>query len=315
MDIHVALSSDENYVPFLATAIISIIENNGEESKLTFHIISVGISLDSQNKLQNMIESNAANCNFYDFEKSRELVGDFIFEVDKINKYARLYLSKLLPETIEKVIYLDCDVLVLGSFNALWDINIDNYSFAGVPDVITANHKSSIGIPLDKKYYNSGMLIMNLKKFREEKSIVRVEEYMKTYLNRKVKYSNDQAVINALFHDDFYTLPPKYNCITPFYLMTKPQIEKLFGMKIFYSNDELQEAINNPILVHLTPSFIKRPWVKGSEHPLTEKYLMYLKKTPWNNFKLQEDKRKRNLKIAAFLFKILPFNVFYSLLK
>ncbi|WP_142786033.1 glycosyltransferase family 8 protein [Changchengzhania lutea] len=315
MEIHIALSSDENYVPYLATAIISIIENNTGEANLRFHIISVGISLSSQQKLQDMIVSNNAECVFYDFNKSKELVGDFIFEVDKINKYARLYLSKLLPEEIEKVIYLDCDVLVLGSFKELWEINIEKYSFAGVPDVITVNHKSSINIPLDGKYFNSGMLVMNLKKFRDKKSIVKVEEYMKTYLKRKVKYGNDQAVINALFYDDFYALPPKYNCITPFYLMNSEQIEKLYGMKIFYNNGELQEAIDKPILVHFTPSFIKRPWVKASEHPLADKYLMYLRKTPWKDFKLQEDKRKLKIKFVAILFKILPFKVFYSVLK
>ena len=261
-----------------------------------------------------MIVSNNQKCVFYDFNKSRKLVGDFIFEVDKINKYARLYLSKLLPETIEKVIYLDCDVLVLGSFKELWKINIEKYFFAGVPDVITPNHKSSIDIPLHCKYYNSGMLLMNLKKFREEKSIVKVEEFMKTYIKREVKYGNDQAVINALFYKDFYTLPPKYNCITPFYLMKCEQIEKFYGMKLFYNNQELQKATNNPILVHLTPSFIRRPWVKGSEHPLANKYLMYLRKTPWKDFKLKEDNRKLKLKIVAFLFKVLPFNIFHSVL-
>ena len=315
MKIHIALSSDENYVPFLATAIISIIENNAGVSNLRFHIISVGISLSSQQKIQEMIVSNNEECVFYDFNKSKELVGDFIFEVDIINKYARLYLSKLLPETIEKVIYLDCDVLVLGSFKKLWEINLENYSFAGVPDVITVNHKSSIDIPLHCKYFNSGMLLMNLKKFRDEKSLIKVEEFMKTYIKRKIKYGNDQAVINALFYKDFYTLPPKYNCITPFYLMKSEQIEKLYGMKIFYSNEELQEAIDKPILVHLTPSFITRPWVKGSEHPLADKYLMYLRKTPWKGFKLQEDKRKLKIKFVAFLFKIFPFKVFYSVLK
>lgn len=315
MDLHVALSSDENYVPFLATAIISIIENNVDSLSLKFHIISVGISQSSQQKIQDMIESNDGECFIYDFNKSKEIVGDFIFEVDKINKYARLYLSKLLPENIEKVIYLDCDVLVLDSFKELWEINLEKYFFAGVPDVISVNHKVSIDIPAYCKYFNSGMLLMNLKKFRDEKSIVKVEAFMKTYIKRKIKYGNDQAVINALFYKEFYALPPKYNCITPFYLMKSEQIEKLYGMKLFYTDDELQEAITKPILVHFTPSFITRPWVKESEHPLTDKYLMYLRKTPWKDFKLQNDNRKLKIKLVALLFKMLPFQVFYSGLK
>ncbi|MEC3908044.1 glycosyltransferase family 8 protein [Tamlana sp. 2201CG12-4] len=315
MEIHIALSSDENYVPFLATAIISAIENNANELKLRFHIISVGISPSSQDKIKEMIVANNAKCTIYDFERSKEIVGDFVFEVAKINKYARLYLSKLLPKTIEKVIYLDCDALVLGSFKGLWEIDIEKYSFAGVVDVITVNHKLSINIPLDCKYFNSGMLLMNLKKFRDNNSIVIVEEFMKTYVKRKVKYGNDQAVINALFYDDFYTLPPSYNCITPFYLMKSEQLKKLYGLKTYYSNEELQEAIVNPIFVHLTPSFITRPWVKGSEHPLTDKYLMYLRKTPWKDFELKKDNRKFKIKFVAFLFKVFPFDIFYAILK
>jgi len=315
MEIHVAFSSDENYAPFLATAIISIIENCESDVNLKFHIVSVGISLSSQHKIEEMIVSKKAECFIYDFNNSKDLVGGFIFEVAQINKYARLYLSKLLPDKIEKVIYLDCDVLVLGSFGDLWKINLEKYFFAGVPDVVTINHKSSIDIPLNSKYFNSGMLVMNLKKFREENSLVKVEEFMKTYINRKRKYGNDQAVINALFYNDFYALPPKYNCITPFYLMKREQIEKLYGMKLFYSDEELQDAIDNPILVHLTPSFITRPWVKGSTHPMTNKYLSYLIKTPWKDFKLIDDNRKLKIKLVAFLFKILPFDVFYFITK
>lgn len=317
MEIHIALSSDENYVPFLATAVISAIENNASVSNLNlnFHIISVGISMSSQHKLEEMIVSNNAKCFIYDFDKAKEIVGDFIFEVDKINKYARLYLSKLLSETIDKVIYLDCDGLVLGSFKELWETNLDKYFFAGVIDIIPTKHKSSIGIPLTSNYFNSGMLVMNLKKFRDEKSIVKVEAFMKTYIKREVKYGNDQAVINALFYKDFYTLPAKYNCITPFYLMKSEELVKLYGLDTYYSNEELQEAIDKPIFVHLTPSFIKRPWVKGSKHPLTDTYLMYLRKTPWKDFKLKEDNRKLKIKFVAFLFKIFPFNVFYYILK
>lgn len=315
MEIHVALSSDENYVPFLATTVISAIENNASKSKLKFHIISVGITSASKQKLEEMIVSNNAECVIYDFDKSKNIVGDFIFEVDKINKYARLYLSKLLPETIEKVIYLDCDGLVMNSFKELWEIDLEEYFFAGVVDIVSVNHKSSIDIPLQCDYFNSGMLVMNLKKFRNENSIVKVEEFMKTYIHRKVKYGNDQAVINALFYNDFYVLPPKYNCITPFYLMNSKQLIKFFGLKTYYSNADLQEAVDNPTFVHLTPSFIKRPWVKRSEHPLTDEYLKYLKKTPWKDYKLKKDNRAFKIKLVSFLFKILPFNVFYSILK
>ncbi|MWW23657.1 glycosyltransferase family 8 protein [Algibacter lectus] len=315
MEIHVALSSDENYVPFLATAVISVIENNSDLVNLTFHIISVGITHSSQIKIQEMINSHNAKCVIYDFNKSKEFVAEFLFEIPEINKYARLYLSKLLPEAVEKVIYLDCDALVLGSFKELWEVKLDDYFFAGVVDIITVNHKTSIDIPLDCQYFNSGMLLMNLRKFRDENSIIKVENFVKTYIKREVKYGNDQAVINALFYKDFYPLHPKYNCITPFYLMKSEELVKLYGLKEYYSNEELQEAIENPIFVHLTPSFITRPWVKGSKHPLTNKYLMYLEKTPWKDFKLMKDKRKMKIKVVAYLFRVLPFNIFYSTLK
>ncbi|AWX45801.1 General stress protein [Flagellimonas maritima] len=314
MNLHIALSSDENYTPFMATAIISVIENNIDIPDITFHIISVGISKESQGKMKDMIAANNRKCIIYDFHSSQDIVGEFIFGVSKINKYARLYLPKLLPETVDKVIYMDCDAIVLGSLKKLWEIKIDKYSFAGVEDVVFERHKTSINMPVNCKYINSGMLIFNLKKFREENSLDRVEEFMKSYIKRKVKYSNDQAVINALFYKEFYILPPEYNCITPYYLMNSEQIMTIYRMKSYYNDEALQRAVDNPVFVHFTPSFITRPWVKGSRHPLTKKFLMYLNKTPWKDFELKKDNRTFNVKLVGILFNLLPFSIFLKVL-
>ena len=315
MNLHIALSSDENYTPFMATAIISVIENNKDIPMIIFHVISTGITEESQRKIREMITGHNRKCVIYDFHNSQDLVGEFIFGVSKINKYARLYLPKLLPETIDKVIYMDCDAIVLDSLKELWKIKMDSYSFAGVEDVVSERHKTSINMPVNCRYVNSGMLIFNLKKFREENSLDRVEEFMKSYIKRKIKYSNDQAVINALFYDEFHILPPEYNCITPYYLMTSEQIMKIYGMKSYYSNEILQKAIDNPVFVHFTPSFITRPWIEGSSHPLTKDFLMYLRKTPWKDFELKKDNRTFNVKLIGMLFKFLPFSLFLKVLK
>jgi hypothetical protein len=66
-------------------------------------------------------------------------------------------------------------------------------------------------------------------------------------------------------------LHPKYNAMTPFFLMKSEELIQMYKLKSYYNNKKFEEAINIPVFVHFTESFIAPPWVKNSKHPLAKK--------------------------------------------
>lgn len=90
--------------------------------------------------------------------------GDF-----SLATYSRLFIASLLPETVDKVIYLDCDALVLDSFKEILNLDLNNYLAAGVLALnCTAEVKKAIDLNEDDLYINAGMLLINLKRWRQE---------------------------------------------------------------------------------------------------------------------------------------------------
>lgn len=313
MKIHFALSSDENYLPFLGTALSSLLENNKEFKKITIHILSNSISTENQTRLKTFVNSYKRDCIIYDMSNIEELLGGLKVETIAISSYSRLFLTEILPKEVDKIIYLDCDSLIVSSYKKLWELDIEDYLVAGVEDIVPLNFKTSLNLEKDTRFINAGMMLMNIKKLREENWMLKIRDFIKGF-SEEIPH-HDQGVVNALFHDKILILDPKYNCMTPFFLMSSNELVKLYDLNDYYNDIELAEAIDNPVFVHLTPSFLKRPWVKGSRHPMVEKYLFYLSKTPWSDFKLQEDKRKLKIKFVAFLFRVLPFKLFYLILR
>ena len=90
---------------------------------------------------------------------------------------------------------------------------------------------------------------------------------------------HDQGVINACFEDDILILPPHYNVMTSFFdFRDVESIKHYYGITNYYSQNDINEAKRNPVFVHFTPSFSKRPWIEGSKHPLKAIYKEYLLK-------------------------------------
>ena len=171
--LNVVFASDNNYVPFLGTSIVSLIRNNQDDfDKINIFILDDGITSDNKKRLKKLI--NNPN-HILIFIKTKDLtdlevnvVGlDRNFNTNSITNYSRLFIASLLPKNIDKIIYLDCDTLIVDSFKELWNTNIDNYYCGAVLDVTNTIVKNYLGFQLEDAYINSGFLLINLKKWRE----------------------------------------------------------------------------------------------------------------------------------------------------
>lgn len=307
LNLIVVYSSDNYYAQHLGVSMISLFQNNKEFKSINVYIIENNISASNKKNIITISQNYNRSVHFIDFYpfalKLQLNIGNSI----SINSYARLFITSIMENDIDKVIYLDCDSIINHSLMDLWKKDISEYYVAGVCDTVSDNTKLRINMDINKPYINAGMLLINLKKWREENVEQKFIKFIESY-NGEV-YHHDQGTINGVLNDKFLVLHPKYNSMSTFFTMSKEHIMQYYGVKKYYSEVELLEAKNNPVFIHFTPAFVNRPWIKGCKHPLASLYHEYLALTPWQGNHLLEDKRSLAEKMVALLYNKLPFKL------
>ena len=168
--INVLFASDDNFAPYLGVAIYSFLKNNHQDfRKINIHILAKRISKENKTILEEIASPfGENNLIFIEDEGISKILGKKIQANRALSSFSRLFAASFLDETIEKVLYLDADSLILGSFKELWETNIENYYVAGVLDVGPDYVKTAVGLSKDVNYINAGVLLINLKKWRNE---------------------------------------------------------------------------------------------------------------------------------------------------
>ena len=286
-NINICFTCDNTYSQYAGVTIASILKNAAADDNLSFYIISYDISEDNKNKILNL--KNIKNCNITFITPAADLFCEFegIKTIDYLPlvSFFRLKLSSLLPN-IDKVIYLDPDIIVNSSLAGLFNIDIDNYYCGGVLDI---NHKKlgkQINLKTENSYINSGMLLINLKKWRDENAEKQFNECAKHYI-KEIAFG-DQDLINMCFDGKILILDYKWNM----------QVVNLC------CRSEFTDKFN---IIHYTGS--SKPWKFGSYVPLKKYYFEALKLTGWKF----PNKRQRMLsEICGILLylKQYPFFIF-----
>ena len=302
----ICYSSDDNYAPHLGVSILSLFETNKRFTEITVHILENGISVHNKRLLVNLSASFAGRVIvFWNIHpilaelKMSYCIPDSI----SISAYARLFITDILDYSTEKIIYADADSAFYGDLYDLWNLDISDYSLAGVEDIVVQSYKNKINLPKNDFYVNSGFLIINLKKWREQEIGKNFIEIIKMY-NGVVPH-HDQGIINIACANDKLILPPKYNVMTTFLEMNNvTELQNFFGLKGYYSQHEISEAIKSPIFIHFTPSFSARPWIKNSRHPYRDYYYEILGRTGWNYVAPVKDNRKLKVLVLQWFFNL-----------
>lgn len=301
--INIVYSSDDNYILHAAVSIVSLLENNDTLGKINVYFIENNVSDENKHQINTLMQSyKELSIKWIEFSKwMKKLNLNMEWEIS-ISSYARLFIAEMLGDDIDKVLYLDCDIIVNHSIKKLMDIDIADYYIGAVQDAVNDETKNSVGLQSNKPYYNAGMLLINLKKWREDNLSERFLSFIDEHQGSVTHH--DQGVINGVLKDKILKLPLKYNVMTIHYIFNRKQIMKYYRESTeFYSQEEIKIAKNNPIILHYTPSFTVRPWVRGCKHPKKGVYWLYLNKTPWKNVKRQKNGEKWYIRVTNFLYR------------
>ena len=250
--INVCLSCDENYAQYAGVVIASILANAKAKDNLHFYILDGNISNDSKEKILSLkyikdCEIEFIQVNEQDFEDYKNIPNHNYIT---ISTYYRLKLASLIPD-VDKIIYLDCDVIVCSSLAVLFNTNLQENIFGGVWDI-------DLRLRNNPKYVNAGVLLMDLNKIREQgiESIF-LEYAQQNWQNIQL---GDQGIINDVLKGKILNIDERYNV----------QSECFIRRSSF---------TKNPVIIHYIGS--QKPWHFGSWSVHKDLYFRYLQMTPW----------------------------------
>ncbi len=214
-EIPIFFSTDDHYIPFLDIAVASLIENASPE--YTYRILVLNTGLKPENVRKIKANGRAGfTIEFIDISQQLARIKSRLKNVYhfSIVTYYRLFIASLFPR-YDKVVYLDCDLVVLGDISELYNIDLGENILAAGPEQFVQNTdefrlyaRTALGVDPDK-YVNAGVLLMNLKEFRrkriEEQFIRLITEHDFDLLDP------DQAYLNYLCEGKIHILPNGWN--------------------------------------------------------------------------------------------------------
>lgn len=282
--IAICLSSDNNYAQHLGVTLVSILENKSAEDIIIVYVLDGGISIENKNKILNLKSEYEFEIKFIDIDKK-------IFKNFPVGKknhvtlatYYRLLLADICPNE-DKLLYLDVDLIIKTSLKDLFETDITDKYFAGVSDCEETVNAQRLGL---KNYCNAGVILLNLKKWREDN----ITELFFTWMqqNEDKILLHDQDIINSTLQDRILKLDKCWNV----------QISK------YDSSKEFVKLLPKAKIIHYVGKH--KPWHTDFKQYAKNEYFKYLKLTDWKNY---EDVYRTKIlsKIPViFLEKILHF--------
>lgn len=309
--VHIVVATDSNYLIHTQTLLKSIEDNHIGD--VVVHVLAFNLSAENCNDIRSTVKGY--DYVFYPVSDS-DIQKRLFSRCSKLHKdrslaaFARLLIPELLPDDIERCLYLDVDGIVLRDLAKLMTTSLEGFAAAGVLDTNPQRRHSAVGLTPDMTYINTGVILWNLPLCRQINIVDRFEEFVTQH--NGVVDAMDQGTFNGAISQYIKVLPP-IDALTSFFQLTSRQIQQLYGVKT-YTDRELSKAKTEPVFVHFTPNMTTRPWVKNCRHPLRDLYWKYrLKVNP--EFILSPDLRSFKLKLLSWLFYHLSWPIFLKIVK
>ena len=309
------LAINDIYVPYISALIESIIQNAEQKRPYEIFILTTNISLKNQENLKNQIKNDKRF--FIEFINVNEFIKDKklnIYSHLSIETYFRFFIFDLFPD-IEKVLYLDSDLIINSDIADLYDINIDGKYLAAAKDIDIAGLlnfekdkgiyiKNVIGYQGKDEYFQAGVILFNVQEIKKK---ISTENLFKIAQKRKW-YWMDQDILNYVFKGNVLYLNQQWNCIMNWKNliegMCRMDILKLAPKQLF---NEYLEARKNPFIIHYAGN--QKPW----EYPkadFSDYFWKYAKNSIYLSQILKQNKSKFKKKLFKLLNKIKKINSF-----
>ncbi len=274
----VCFAADDKYAPYMGLAVLSIVKNAAPQDRFHFYVLDNHISAQNKQKLDALRTR-------YPFEMTYIPLDTRLFAHCKVQRpqswtlsiFGRYLIPKAVPA--DKVLYLDCDVMARGSLRALFEVNLRGYYVAGVPDynvISRGKLKERFGADFKKEeYINSGVLLINNKKWRQENLFERLLAFSQQHADDLLW--PDQDAINVVCQKRKKMLPERYNVMGYLY---KPDLflnHPRFG--------QIPAETGQTLIRHF------HAWKKNFFVPHRDEYLDLIGQSPWPELMPRDDSK------------------------
>lgn len=247
---NILIATNHEYLKYTTVMLYSLFVNN--DIDIAVYLPYTELSEEDINFLNGFI-SLFSNKTFHPFKISK----DFDSKVTShngisIETYYRILAIDMLPKELDRILYLDVDMVIQGPLRTLYETDITGHPFAVCEDILgklngfhEAN-KYRMRIPTEYSYFNAGVMLFNLEYLRKNKC---AEEIINRVYKNQDKYEyNDQDVLNEMYYDKLVWLPwDKYNCPPGIYMLDQ---EALKNKQVkFATYGELKELSGEPEII------------------------------------------------------------------
>lgn len=204
---NVAVTVNDNYVYPLKIMLHSLYEQN-RDVKVKVYMIYSDVSLKNRKELEKLCQS------YQGAFQPIKIDGDYFENAPRMlhfskEMYYRILAAQFLPEQVNRILYMDPDIIVTGSLRRFYRMDMKNAFFAGARDRLQDGLRKKADPSRPYTYINSGVLLCNLKLLRKEQKVEEVFDYIKENAQR-LEFP-DQDLINELYRDRIVYVSDCYN--------------------------------------------------------------------------------------------------------
>jgi lipopolysaccharide biosynthesis glycosyltransferase len=271
----VVCSATDGFVPGLAVMVRSLIDNLREDRQLNLFILDGGIRSAHKQKVVDSWALDRVQIEWIRPPTSR-LKRLVIFEHFGIVVYFRILIPDLLPTSVRRALYIDCDTLVLDDVGRLWESSLAGHCLGAVQDLYLPrlaqglpNHRR-LGLSGRTKYFNSGVLLMDLDRWRRAGISEKVLDYIERH-GEDIRYP-DQDGLNAVLAGKWAELDVRWNSALHVFMFRSWRTSP-YDRKTYF------DLLSRPSILHFTGG--PKPWQPGCQHPRKFLFFHYLDRTEW----------------------------------
>ena len=289
-------ATDENYVFLTGVSMVSAFENNRDFGRIRVWILADKVSKKGKEQLAACAKRYGREIQFLNTEEYLKVIkqtGAREWGKDSFSTYSRLFIADIVEKyDVHKVIYCDCDLIIDGSLEEVWNYNLEHRVLGMVKEYNRVEIRELLNLSRDSSYYQAGFLVVDVDAWKQKKCTEKILEHMRNVC--AVYPFVDQDLLNCVLHDEICTLPIQYNVNPRAIQFSYKDLIYIYGLneQSYYTEKEFNEGLRNggkPIVYHCSDPCGGRPWQIGNHHIFTQKWDYYYEGSEWVNWYKKKD--------------------------
>ena len=308
---NVLYQCDEKYAGHMGISLTTLLIHNVDCEFINVFILDAGIGEENKEKIRQTCTAYGRNCFFIDGN-------DIIVNLKNSgilpyrNSYAtfmKLYIKEKLPENIDRILYIDCDTVILKKLDGLFSVKMEGKPLAMCEDIMAYQYKRKLGFEKEETYYNAGIILFDFQTWNLQKWEEKIESFWQIY-SEEMMLKHDQDILNRLFKGHIKTLPLRYNMQSVLYITSLKVFWGTYKKVVNYTYESLKKEFEEQTILHFLKVCGESPWDEGNLHPHQQYYEYYKKNSLWKDESQTVSNISMIYKIEKMIYRRLPAGLF-----